>query len=61
MPKPGDVIVLAYWRDHAAAEALSVATLPEGARSRRIRIVRDYGMFDRRESPPYYPDAQRPS
>jgi hypothetical protein len=24
---------------------------------RRVRIVRDYGMYDRREAPQYYPDA----
>jgi hypothetical protein len=23
-----------------------------------VRIVRDYGMFDRREAPQYYPDAK---
>jgi hypothetical protein len=27
-------------------------------RLRRIRVVRDYGMFDRRETPQYYPDAE---
>ena len=46
----------------AAAEAFeAVAKLPEGARLRRVRVVRDYGMFDRREAPQYYPDAKRPS
>ena len=24
-----------------------------------FRIVRDYGMFDRREAPQYYPEARR--
>ena len=24
---------------------------------RRVRVVRDYGMFDRREAPQFYPDA----
>jgi hypothetical protein len=28
-------------------------------RLRRIRVVRDYGMFDRREAPQYYPEATR--
>jgi hypothetical protein len=28
-------------------------------RHRVIRLVRDYGMFDRRESPQYYPDVER--
>jgi hypothetical protein len=26
----------------------------EGARLRRVRVVRDYGMSDRREAPQYY-------
>ena len=55
---PGDIILLASWRHHAAAEAFeSTVSLPDGARLRRIRVVRDYGMFDRREAPQYYPDA----
>jgi heme-degrading monooxygenase HmoA len=59
---PGDIIMLTAWRDHGAAEAFEAAThLQEGARLRRVRIVRDYGMFDRRESPQYYPDVTRPS
>jgi heme-degrading monooxygenase HmoA len=57
---PGDVILLLTWRDQAAAEAFEGRlALPEGARLRRIRIVRDYGMFDRREAPQYYPDVTR--
>jgi len=57
---PGDVILLASWRDQAAAEAFGAAAArPEGARLRRIRVVRDYGMFDRREAPQYYPDVSR--
>jgi hypothetical protein len=32
--------------------------LKDGARLRRVRIIRDYGMFDRREAPQYYPDAK---
>ena len=40
----------------ADAEAFEkVAKLPDDARLRRVRVVRDYGMFDRRESPQYYP------
>jgi hypothetical protein len=33
--------------------------LPEGAPLRGGRVVRDYGMFDRREAPPYYPEVRR--
>ena len=58
----GDIILLTAWRDHRAAEAFEAATkLPAGARLRRVRIVRDYGMFDRREAPQYYPEVKRPS
>jgi heme-degrading monooxygenase HmoA len=55
---PGDIILLVSWRDQAAAEAFeSRMRLREGARLRRVRVIRDYGMFDRREAPQFYPDA----
>jgi heme-degrading monooxygenase HmoA len=58
---PGDTILLISWQDHAAAEAFeSKVALPEEARLRRVRVVRDYGMFDRREAPQYYPEAKSP-
>src|SRR5205085_6322833 len=45
---PGDVILLLSWRDREAAEAFErTISLPDGARLRRVRVVRDYGMFDR--------------
>jgi heme-degrading monooxygenase HmoA len=57
---PGDIILLASWRDQNAAQAFEgTLKLPDGARCRRVRVVRDYGMFERREAPQYYPDAQR--
>jgi heme-degrading monooxygenase HmoA len=57
---PGDIIVLMSWRDQAAAEAFEQSvSLRDGARLRRVRVVRDYGMFDRREAPQYYPEARR--
>jgi len=56
---PGDIILLMSWRDHAAAEAFEAAVaLKDGVRLRRVRVVRDYGMFDRREAPQFYPDAK---
>jgi heme-degrading monooxygenase HmoA len=59
---PGDVILLTSWRDHDAAEAFArTVKLPEGARLRSVRIVRDYGMYDRREAPQYYADVERPA
>ena len=55
---PGDLILLQSWRTAAAAEAFELTTeLPRDGRLRRIRVVRDYGMFDRREAPQYYPEA----
>jgi heme-degrading monooxygenase HmoA len=57
---PGDVILLVSWRDRAAAERFEgTLSLQDGARLRRVRVVRDYGMFDRREAPQYYPDVAR--
>ena len=56
---PGEFILLVSWRDQAAAEAFEAAfSLRDGARLRRVRVVRDYGMFDRREAPQFYPDAK---
>ena len=49
---PGDVLLLLSWRDQADADAFARNTSrPDHARIRRVRIVRDYGMFDRREAP----------
>jgi heme-degrading monooxygenase HmoA len=57
---PGDVILLASWRDQAAAEAFEgTVSLQDGARLRRVRVIRDYGMFDRREAPQYFPAVNR--
>jgi len=55
---PGDLILLINWRDAAPAKDFENSVkLPEPVRCRRVRIVRDYGMYDRREAPQYYPDA----
>jgi len=55
---PGDIILLMSWRDQLEAEAFEkTVPLQESARLRRVRVVRDYGMYDRREAPQYYPDA----
>ena len=57
---PGDIMLILSWRNQAAAELFeSRVLLPHGARLRRVRVVRDYGMFDRREAPQYYPDLKR--
>jgi heme-degrading monooxygenase HmoA len=58
---PGKLLLLTSWRDAKAAEAFS-SKQPAGARSlrhRSVRIIRDYGMFERREAPQYYPEVRR--
>jgi hypothetical protein len=58
---PGDLVLLMSWRDRDDASAYEAkAMLPADARLRHIRVVRDYGMFDRREAPQYYPEVARP-
>jgi len=59
---PGDVIALVKWHDLAKAEAFRRGmTVPKGVRLRNIRVVRDYGMFDRREAPQYFAEAHSAS
>jgi heme-degrading monooxygenase HmoA len=52
----GKFILLASWRNAAAAAAWPAATAGN-IRDRRVRVIRDYGMFDRTEAPQYFPDA----
>ena len=53
----GKLALLASWGDRPSAEKFSPPAFA-GLRHRVVRVVRDYGMFDRRESPQYYPDIQ---
>jgi heme-degrading monooxygenase HmoA len=56
---PGDIILMISFKDDKAAKEFEDTTmLPNGARLRRVRIIRDYAMFDRREAPQYYPEAK---
>jgi heme-degrading monooxygenase HmoA len=58
---PGKLLLLAGWRDAEAAKAWT-PTIPDAAaslRHRHVRVIRDYGMFDRREAPQFYPDVKR--
>lgn len=56
---PGTVILLLSWRDHETAGAFAREVGPaEGVRLREVRVVRDYGMYDRRESPQFYPEPK---
>ncbi len=58
---PGDIILLITWHDKSSADAFeSSLTLREGSRLRRVRVIRDYGMFDRREAPQFYPEVKPP-
>jgi heme-degrading monooxygenase HmoA len=52
----GKRIVLASWTDASAASAFR-PTIGPNVRHRRVRIIRDYGMRDRREAPQYFPDV----
>jgi len=57
---PGKFALLVSWKDAEAATLWTPikAGIAQALRHRRVRIVRDYGMFDRREAPQFYPDAQ---
>lgn len=56
---PGDVIVVVTWRDPAAVEAFERgAVMTDDLRLRNIRVVREYGRFDRREAPQNFAEAQ---
>jgi hypothetical protein len=49
---------MATWKDMQSLEDFEKnLKSKEGVRRRSVRVVRDYGMFDRREAPQYYPDA----
>jgi heme-degrading monooxygenase HmoA len=53
---PGKLVLLAGWQSAPAAEKWKPkAVAGIAARHRRVRVVRDYGMFERREATQYYP------
>jgi heme-degrading monooxygenase HmoA len=57
---PGDFILQSVWRDaSAAAEFANRMTAPDESRARTVRIVRDYSMYDRRETPQFYAELSR--
>jgi heme-degrading monooxygenase HmoA len=57
---PGKQLVLIGWRDGAAADRWQPSAAAAGElRHRQVRVVRDYGMTDRREAPQYYPSVDR--
>jgi heme-degrading monooxygenase HmoA len=57
----GKLLLLVSWRDEDAARQWTPGK-PEAVRSlrhRRVRVIRDYGMFERREAPQFYPEVKR--
>jgi len=58
---PGKMLLLTSWQDPDLAgrwQPVAFAGVGE-LRHRRMRNIREYGMFDRREAPQYYPPAMR--
>lgn len=58
---PGKVMLLSSWvgPDVASAFKPIAPAQAECMRIRIVRVIRDYGMFDRRESPQFYPPVDR--
>ena len=52
----GKRVMLASWRDDDSAREHAPAAA-HGVRHRQVRVIRDYGMRDRREAPQYFPDV----
>jgi heme-degrading monooxygenase HmoA len=60
MLTPGELILMLVFKDRVAADHFSdIVLLKESARLRQLRVIREYGMFDRREAPQYYPEQRR--
>jgi len=57
---PGKLALLVGWKDAETASRWSPRAIDgvDKLRHRRIRVVRDYGRFDRREAPQYYADVK---
>jgi heme-degrading monooxygenase HmoA len=56
----GKLLLLASWRDAEGAAAWTPGKpgAAQSFRHRRVRVIRDYGMFDRREAPQFYPEVK---
>jgi hypothetical protein len=54
---PGKLAILAAWKDAKAAGSWEPNSFDgaQALRHRIVRVIRDYGMFDRREAPQFYP------
>jgi heme-degrading monooxygenase HmoA len=57
---PGKLLLLVSWRDGAATERWTPNAVAGGRlHHRQVRVIRDYGMFERREAPQFYPEVKR--
>jgi heme-degrading monooxygenase HmoA len=57
---PGDLMLMTVWRSQASADKFGATVKrPNDSRLRQVRVVRDYGMHDRREAPQFYPDIAK--
>jgi len=58
---PGKRLLLTSWLTADAARCWKPArpAAMKSLRHRRVRIIRDYGMFERREAPQFYPEVER--
>jgi heme-degrading monooxygenase HmoA len=55
---PREFVLQTTWREPSDARAFeALAHLPHGAWLRRMRVIRDYTMRDRREAPQFFPDV----
>jgi heme-degrading monooxygenase HmoA len=57
---PGKLTLLAAWKDAATGASWQPSSIAR-LRHRRVRVIRDYGMFDRREAAQYYPPLESKS
>lgn len=57
---PGKLALLVTWKDPEAADTWTPKMIDgiQQLRHRKVRVVRDYGRFDRRETPQFYPDIE---
>jgi hypothetical protein len=57
---PGKLALLCSWKNAQAAKSWTPKSFDgvKEIRHRVVRVVRDYGMFDRREAHQYYPDVK---
>ncbi len=60
---PGKFLLLVSWCDVKAAEGFApkLPTAAKSLRHRSVRIIRDYGMYERREAPQFYPEVRKAS